>query len=158
MQVHLEPEVYLHQLPARLFYHPFLFSLYTNCCFSSYRSVKLLQLADKMTLVGLIPRGDESASRGILRGYGACAQDTTLSFTLTKQWKKMWTFADVLPLVPCPSRWGPRRRTLAAFCVSTSPEISSWTRKTMSRLKRLREAVCPRAAEDVQAVQAHDGD
>ncbi|KAG5276634.1 hypothetical protein AALO_G00107890 [Alosa alosa] len=42
---------------------PLLFSLYTNHCTSSHKSVKLLKFVDDTTLIGLTFGGDESAYR-----------------------------------------------------------------------------------------------
>ena len=42
---------------------PLLFSLYTNSCTSSHKSVRLLKFTDDTSLTGLISGGDESAYR-----------------------------------------------------------------------------------------------
>ncbi len=55
---------------------PFLYSVYTNDCIPLYNTNTIIKFADDTTVVGLITRGDESASREeIKRLMGWCTEN-----------------------------------------------------------------------------------
>ena len=76
---------------------PLLYSLFTHDCTARHNSNTIIKFADDKTVVGLIPKYDETAYREEVKDLAVWCQDINLSIKVIKtkemivDYRKTWT-------------------------------------------------------------------
>ncbi|XP_053722811.1 uncharacterized protein LOC128759684 [Synchiropus splendidus] len=143
---------------------PWLFSLYTNCCTSSHKSVKLIKFADDTTIIGLISDGDESAYRREVERLVSWCSHNNLELNAQKTVEMVMDFRRVTVSLSPLMLAGLAIPIVDSFCflgttitedLKWEPTIRSLIRKAQQRMFFLRQAKKTTTADEVAGGVLH---